>query len=321
MAQPAQQQKTEEPVTGTAFLQSIRGLSPAQIETRVYQQVVAGNIPDFMRRNFFRPITVEMQTGGRRIQATFRVASDYIAIGTNGDYVRVPLNPLTAQRIAAHLGCVLPTARIVDLIDAESKRTGSYLPFHAAPSIARRVTDPDSGKPVSARWNTQKYGYYEGTWMRTIDFFAEQSVMVDESRSKLADPNGVLSGHKKDVVYHPEAEARHNVAIYHDGIQGLNYVTHENTYQDYSHGVRLIDSNVSVTITEPDGSQRTETISMATILSGSGNAPYNKMYQLFSPITMDISRIYQPAPQARAAPRPARQAVPRKKTIDLGELN
>ena len=42
---------------------------------------------------------------------------DYLAVGSDDDFVRVPLTPQTAQKIADRLGCVLPTRKLVDAID------------------------------------------------------------------------------------------------------------------------------------------------------------------------------------------------------------
>jgi hypothetical protein len=52
---------------------------------------------------------------------------DYLAIGSDDDFVRIPVNPLTAQRIADQYGCSLPTTRIVDEVwkQAEVKLTPS----------------------------------------------------------------------------------------------------------------------------------------------------------------------------------------------------
>src|SRR5437763_11764707 len=39
---------------------------------------------------------------------------DSLAIGSDGDFVRVPITPMTAARIADAFGCYLPTRKIVD---------------------------------------------------------------------------------------------------------------------------------------------------------------------------------------------------------------
>lgn len=322
----------ESRMSGTRFIDSVRNLPQDERERRIFEEVAKGNVPDFVLRQNFRPVSVSAVIDGRQVSATFRVSADYIAVGTNQDYVRMPMSPLLAQRIAAHLGCVLPASRMVDLVDEESKRQGGFQRFYAAPEIASRVTDPDTGRKVGARWNIRKYGAYEGRWMKSAAFAEEQSRMVDDDLHSSARQDGIRSGHKKDIVYHPEAERRRNVAIYHKGIQGLNYVTHENTYADYSHGARLVDPMVSLTITEADGTVRTEQRTVASILGGniadpSLKEPYNHLYLLFSDVPMDISGIYRgtppPAPQLRPAPVPSRAPQPaqRRQKVVIGEIN
>ncbi len=300
----------EQPMTGTRFIESVRNLPWNQVEARIFEEVVKGNIPSFMRRDAFRAVTVSATIDGRQVTATFRASQDYISIGTDQDHVRMPMSPLLARRIAERLGCALPAFRMVDAIDEESRREGGYQTFYAAPLIARRVMDPISGRPLSEHWDPN---HPSGRWMTSPAFASEQSRMVDEDVARSGHPEALRSGHKKDIVYHPEAQRRGNVAIYHRGIQGLNYVTHDNSYQDYSHGARLIDPSVSVTIRERDGRETTAPIQLADILSGRGEPPYNHLYQLFSEVPMDTGAIYAPPQQRQAAPQARRPApVPRR---------
>ncbi len=313
----------ERPTSGNAFIDSVRSLPWREVEARVFDEIDKGHMPAFMRRENFRPVTVSAMIDGRQVTATFRVSQDYISVSTDQGPVRMPLTPIMAQRIAARLGCALPTFRMVDAIDEESKKEGGYQRFYAAPDIARRVTDPQTNRPLGDRWDPNRPS---GRWMTSPEFALEQSRMVDEDVSHEAHPDALRSGHKKDIVYHPEAQRRGNVAIYHRGIQGLNYVSHDNGYEDYSHGARLVDPLIPVTIKERDGTERTEQMQLAAILSGRGDPPYNHLYQLFSEVPMDIGAIYRPpaprAAAAAAAPAP-RSQVPRKRQppIKVGEIN
>lgn len=60
----------------------------------------------------FTPL--EISEGGHTLRLD--VAMDAVKIGEQGDCVRVAANALTQQKIADHLGCLLPTAKICDLI-------------------------------------------------------------------------------------------------------------------------------------------------------------------------------------------------------------
>ena len=282
----------------------------ARVERFFLEQVEAGNVPDFMRPENWREVSVETTAGGRRIEATVRVCPDYLAIGSNSDFVRIPLNPLTAQRIADRFGLSLPTPRLVDVIDTEAKRTSStdkdgkphtgMIPFIAAPSVARRVTDPSTGRPASERWNNQRYGNYEGRWMLSAEFMREQSRMIDEAVASAGNPP-FRSGHRKDVVYDPLAlqragEGGKPVVIYRPGIQPLSNI-HNELYSDYSHGIRFLDSSVRLRITEADGRRSEERMSMQAVLN------HQDYYRLFAPARMDISQMYRASEASRAVPR------------------
>ncbi len=262
------------------------------IEQRAEAEFMSGNVPDFMRPENWPEITVERTIGGRRVQATVRVCPDYLAIGSNDDYIRIPMSPVTAQRIADHFGFALPTQLLVDIIEDESKRTGGRIPFEAAPAIAKRMGIPWDAKRV------------DGFWTRSPDFSRQQSRMSDESVRDLPRQDVIRSGHKKDVIYHPGTNqgayivasggrrikvADRGVAIYLRGIQPPA-IPHEETFYDYSHGIRFVHGQVRLRITEPDGSTHTETMSMRDLLN------HPEFYSLLSSMRMDIDTLYRTRP-------------------------
>ncbi|MBU0527797.1 hypothetical protein KKE92_04910 [Candidatus Micrarchaeota archaeon] len=296
--------RVKDDMTGRQFIASVRNLSQPQIEERIFQQAIRGNMPSFMRPENFYEIAVSGVIDGAQVEMRVRVAPDYFAIGSDGDYVRVPMSPLLARRLADHFGWVLPTSRIVDIVD-EQAGLGStgHMDFNAAPDIAKRVIDPETQKRVSARWNHREYGAYEGKWMMSPQFTEEQNKMIQEQieaehermrRDNPENPNipGVSdvlrAGHKKDIIYHRETVARRTVCIYHPRVQSVNYVSHEETYADYSHAFRAVDDSVEVRYIERDGSRHSETLPMATILND------EHLYRLLSDHKIDIRRQYQP---------------------------
>ncbi len=46
---------------------------------------------------------------------------DYLSIGSNDDWARIPLSPMAAQQIADSLNCFLPTRKMVDDIYKAAK--------------------------------------------------------------------------------------------------------------------------------------------------------------------------------------------------------
>jgi hypothetical protein len=194
---------------GAAFARSIAGLPLKEREERILAEVKAGNVPPFLRK--LVPVTV---TAGA-IRATYQVAPDYLAIGSDGDYFLMPMTPFTAQKIADLLGCTLPTRRMVDDIYASARVKMTPSPIPPSPA------------------------------MTTVPVFLRHNETVRTGRGE--EPLGVLvAGHKKDVVIANKVfAAAGKVAIYGwhkpDGrpIQPL-YTGHTAAWVDYSHGIRLV---------------------------------------------------------------------------------
>lgn len=144
---------------------------------------------------------------------------DYLSIGHSDDFARVPLTPMTAQRIADSLHYFLPTRKIVNDIYQQSK-----VKLEPQPMFAFR----DS----------------------SVTFY--QHHLIIEGQRKLR--KGLISGIKKDVVISGKllnATTPNRVAIYGwhklDGgpIQQV-YVGHVDWYVDYSHGIRLVHQEIYV---------------------------------------------------------------------------
>ncbi|MSU51346.1 MAG: hypothetical protein EXS37_20040 [Opitutus sp.] len=200
---------------GREVVARIASLDAAAREAVIVAEVKLGNVPDFWRR------FVEVKLG----DASFLVAPDYLAIGSDHDYFLAPLSPAAAQAIADHTGCVLPTRKMVDAI------------YHAAP-----VKLPPLPIPPSAA-------------MTSVAVFAEHNARVGEQRRAVGTehPAGALvAGHKKDVVLSPLLATKPDkVAIYGwhrpDGsaIQPL-YLGHAATWVDYSHGIRLVRREITL---------------------------------------------------------------------------
>jgi hypothetical protein len=203
--------------TGSRFVQEIQSLALAKREREILAQILAGDVPPFLRR--FCAVSVTNVAGDRTNTGTFFVAPDYLAVGSDEDFFRAPMTPDTAQRIAGQLGCILPTRKMVDAIYAAAEVKLAPLPI-----------------PPSAA-------------MTTVAVFALHNEMVRTQRveSLAAHPLGVLvAGHQKDVVICPQlAAAPGKVAIYGwhrtngAAIQPL-YLGHSAGWVDYSQCVRLV---------------------------------------------------------------------------------
>jgi hypothetical protein len=156
------------------------------------------------------------------VKATIFVTPDYLAIGSDVDFVRVPVNFHTAQRIAHDYGFALPTRKMVDEIYKN----------------ARVVLEPQPLPP--------------GNSMITNAYFAEHNKLIEAQGDGRYVPGMLIAGHKKDIVISNKLrEKPEAIAIYgwHKSddapIQPLSTV-HGARYVDYSHGVRLVSRTVVI---------------------------------------------------------------------------
>jgi hypothetical protein len=194
---------------GRAFLATTSNLTKEQREARILQEILRGNIPNFLRG--LRSVSVLKD--GRTI--TIFLTPDYLAIGDDSDYVRMAMNPKTAQAIAERFGFVLPTTRIVNLAYVKSEVRLSPAPLPPGPE------------------------------MTTNAYFQRHEEIVSRQLGQY-DRRKLVAGHKKDIVITNRLASRcGRVAIYgwhrnsNSPIQPLSLV-HDDAYADYSHGVRLV---------------------------------------------------------------------------------
>lgn len=204
--------------TGNGFYKVIDSMKWYTREPLAAQEILSGNVPDFLRK--FVPIHTSITgTTGKKIAATFWVAPDYLSVGSSSDFARVPLTPITAQRIADSLQCFLPTRKMVNDIYSEARVKLEPVPLYAFRDSA-------------------------------IIFYHHHLIIEGQRKGR----KGLIAGIKKDVVISAKVaqDSRPNrVAIYGwhkpDGkpIQPL-YTGHVDWYVDYSHGIRLVYRKIKV---------------------------------------------------------------------------
>jgi hypothetical protein len=180
--------------------------------------ILKGEIPSFYKK--FTKVHTQIVTDKNKIiRAKYFVARDYLVIGNNKDWARIPLTPMAAQKIADSLHCFLPTTKMVEEIYTQSKVKLEPIPIYAF---------RDS----------------------TITMW-QHHLMIEALRKG---KGGLISGIKKDVVLSNktiEQGKTNRVAIY--GWHQLNgvpiqplYAGHINSYVDYSHGIRLVMDKIKV---------------------------------------------------------------------------
>ncbi len=155
------------------------------------------------------------------ITALIWVTPDYLAIGSDENFLRIPLSYPSAVAVAQAFECVLPTRKIVDAIYKQATCRLKPAPLPPGPK------------------------------MRSSEYYLKHREMIRAQRKEADCALGELvSGHKKDVVLTNRLnEKPGRVAIYGwhrktgEPIQPLSTV-HGDRYADYSHGVRLIYKTV-----------------------------------------------------------------------------
>lgn len=199
---------------GRAVLDTLHSVSGSARDAAIERAVRSGNVPPFLRD--LVPVTMTGRTPtGEAVRITLCVTPDYLAVGSDRDFVRVPLGLPAAQRIASSFDMMLPTTRMVDAIHAQ----------------AQLRLDP---RPMTP-----------GPQMSSTAYLVAHNATL-ESQRRGAAPGVLVSGHKKDVVLtNRMAQMPGRVAIYGwhrangQPIQPLSTV-HGASYADYSHGVRLV---------------------------------------------------------------------------------
>ena len=97
-------------LTGSAFAERVRDLAGPQRDALVRRELLAGNVPSFLRH--LEPVTV--RDGANTL--TVCVLPDYLALGSDRDFLFVPLGLEAALDIAGHYGFMLPTRKLVNAI-------------------------------------------------------------------------------------------------------------------------------------------------------------------------------------------------------------
>lgn len=148
----------------------------------------------------------------------FVVARDYLAIGNEGDWCRVPVGGPAAQIIADQFNALLPTAFMVDLIWRFGTTKLSPQPF----------------KDLAGMTLTKR--------------FVEHNEIIEGQRQGR---QGLVVGHKKDLIVSNRLELFPTaVCIYgwHQSngqpIQPVSTAHRQWYYSDYSHGCRLVNKQM-----------------------------------------------------------------------------
>jgi len=209
--------------TGSSFMNRIAPMSREEREEEIYNALAAGNLPGFLRN------TVTLQgkfadAAGMVHRVQYEVMPDYLSVGSDTDFCRIPMNPHTAQGLASLFGASLITSKLSDHV------------FR----MAEVRLEPFPYAPV-------------GRENESVAKFSEHNAQIEKEKAEAGGKNGQLvAGVKKDVILSNRmTEQAGKVVIYgwhkSDGtpIQTV-YGGHVDWYVDYSHGIRLVNNQVHI---------------------------------------------------------------------------
>lgn len=207
--------------SGSEFMNRISDLPLEKREEEIHSAVASGNIPGFLRETVTLKGTFN-DLNGTPHTLEYEVMPDYLAIGSDSDFCRIPMTPGTAQRLADLFGCSLLTAKLSDHIWANAEVR--LVPFNYVPV---------------------------GNANELVTKFAEHNAQIEKQLAEAGGRHGQLvAGIKKDVIISSRiAERPDRVVIYGwhktDGkpIQPV-YSGHIWWYVDYSHGIRFMNAQV-----------------------------------------------------------------------------
>jgi hypothetical protein len=217
---------------------------PAELEKReeiILAELLKGNIPPFLRN--LKPVTV-----GTGVKIKYWVMPDYLSIGDDEHWVRIPVTARTAQKVADKFCMMLPTAKMVDDIFKQAEiqsyakqqpialTAESYLKHHEA--IQGSLPSGSKGKLIAGH--------------------KKDVVLTDRMWETV---NGLWKAKNKVPYYGFFNEKKQPIQAFYEGGQpkwGWAQLAHDFLHVDYSHGARLVSR-----IAEVDG----EKMDLAKVLS------------------------------------------------------
>ena len=252
MAVPFFRDKPQASVTGWDFMLKADKMGFWKLEDAIADAVLEGNMPQelksFRKIVFKTPVVDSVEILRKPHKVEIWVLPDYISIGTSNNFVRMPMGPLAAQRIADSLNCILPTTFLVDRIAEVSQGHLNIFPFRPLGSRnSQPIVYQDSNNAINALYDAKGYKFGQ-----------------------------FISGLKKDVVLTykiltlPGNENR--VAIYGWHLPSGKakqplHIKHGNFYADYSHGIRMIYRTIKVDGKEYDAREVLESPQLYRLLS------------------------------------------------------
>lgn len=201
----------------------ISALPLEEREEEIYKALSAGNMPDFLRKTVIL-MGEFADSAGIIHKVQYELMPDYLSVGSDSDFCRIPMNPHTAQGLASLFGASLLTSKLSDHIYRMASL--KLAPFPYAPV---------------------------GRENELVAKFVAHNIQIERQKAEAKGVNGqLIAGIKKDIILSNRMAKRSDrVVIYGwhkadaDPIQPV-YSGHVDWYVDYSHGIRLVNNQVLI---------------------------------------------------------------------------
>jgi hypothetical protein len=211
-------------ITGKEASDELGDMTIPQREARVLEMVKDGDVPDYIKKDWWNLVTVEKN--GHTLKY---LVAPYFAVGNDEDPLDMPLRPFTLQTVADYYDAIIPSRLMIRQIQDQAK---TKIPFQDV-----------KGPPYHIAQNK----------IETWDAIQAANNMTNSALDK-ADTrrdDGITIGYKKSVVTGPNLDGS-KVAIYgarggpYDGSIQPYSTIHEVNYVDYSHGGVLVSKKAEL---------------------------------------------------------------------------
>lgn len=175
------------PISGTEFIANLKAKPAGERQEYVVQLLKEGHIPDFLRE----PLKVTKSVNGHTI--TYYTMPNVLAIGTNDDYVPVPMSAEMVREVALAYEMVPPTAKMVEQIREDS----IDVTFRQAPLIDDPKTPKHDGITLNPYRSAADAETYFQHWKKVEQDFSNAA--YQDLTGAPAGPGDALIRHSDDM--------------------------------------------------------------------------------------------------------------------------